>query len=61
MKMNLPVPLVGGTLIFDEVKVFASIYWNAKSNEFVVYTLSPEDISSLHDTYQEISPSGKIK
>ena len=61
MKMNLPVPLGEGALIFDEVKVSASIYWNAKSNKFVGHALSPEDVSSLHDIYQEISPSGEIK
>ena len=61
MKLNLPVPLGEGALIFDEVKVSASIYWNAKSNKIVCQALSPEDISSLHDIYQEISPSGKMK
>ena len=60
VKINLPVPLGEGALIFDEVKLSTSIYWNAKSNRFVGHTLSPKDNSSLH-IYQEISPSGKIK
>ena len=48
-KMNFPVPFGEGALIFDEVKVSASIYRNAKSNKFIGHALTPEDMSSLHD------------
>ena len=37
----MPVPLRD---IFDEVKVFASIYWNAKSNKFIGHALTAEDM-----------------
>ena len=59
--MNLPVPLGEGALIFDEVKVSASIYWYVKSNKFVGHELSLEDNSSLHDIFQEINLSCKIR
>ena len=61
IKQNLPVALGEGALIFDEVKVSASIYWNSKSNKFVGHLPSLGDNSSLHDIYQEINPSCKIK
>ena len=60
-KMKFPIPLGEGALIFDEVKVSASIYWNAKSNKFIGHALSPEGMSSLHDVYKEINPSSEIK
>ena len=60
-QMKLPLPLGEGALIFDEVKVSASIYWNAKSNKFIGHALSPDDMSSLHDVYQEIESNGRIK
>ena len=60
-QMKLPLPLGEGALIFDEVKVSASIYWNSKSNKFIGHALSPEDMASLHDIYQEIDSGDKIK
>ena len=50
-----------GLLFVDEVKVSASIYWYVKSNKFVGHELSLEDKSSLHDIFQEINPSCKIR
>lgn len=60
-KMKLHVPLGEGALIFDEEKVSASIYWNAKTNKFIGHALSPEDMSSLHDVYKVIESNEKIK
>ena len=60
-KMGMSVPLGEGALMFDEVKVSASIYWNAKSNKFIGHALTPEDMSSLHDVYKEIESSDKIR
>ena len=52
-KMDMPEPLGEGALIFDEVNVSASIYWNAKSNKFIGHALTPEDMSSMHDVYKK--------
>ena len=60
-QMKLPLQLGEGALIFDEVKVSASIYWNSKSNKFIGHALSPEDMALLHDIYQEIDSGDKIK
>ena len=60
-KMNFPVPFGEGALIFDEVKVSASIYWNAKSNKFIGHALTPENMSFLHDVYEEINPSSGFR
>ena len=59
--MELPLPLGEVALSFDEVKVSASIHWNAKRNKFIGRALSPDDMSSLHDVYQEIESNGRIK
>ena len=59
--VNMPVPLHEGALIFDEVKVTAKIYWNAKSNKFIGHALTHDDMSSLHDIYQELSEDDKTK
>ena len=56
-QMKLPLPLAEGALIFDEVKVSSSIYWNAKSNKFNGHALSPEDMTSLH---QDIDSNDKL-
>ena len=58
---NMPVPLHEGALIFDEVKVTANIYWNSKSNKFIGHALTHDDMSSLHDIYQELSEDDKTK
>ena len=61
VKAKLPPPLWEGALIFDEVKVTANVYWNAKANKFMGHTLSHEDISTLHDVYQQLDTESKTK
>ena len=53
-KLGKPVPAFEGALIFDEVKVTASIYWNAKSNKFISHALTHENMSTVHDIYREL-------
>ena len=52
-------PTNEGAIIFDEVKVTSDIYWNAKSNKFIGHALSPEDMSSMHDVYQQLDENSK--
>ena len=61
LKANLPPPLWEGALIFDEVKVTANVYWNAKANKFIGHALSHEDMSTLHDVYQQLDTESKTK
>lgn len=58
-KVGQVTPSNEGALIFDEVKVTSNIYWNAKSNKFIGHALSPEDMSSVHDGYQQLNESDK--
>ena len=58
---NIPAHLHEGALFFDEVKVTANIYWNAKSNKFIGHALTHDDMASLHDIYQELSEDEKTK
>ena len=58
-KLGQVTPSNEGALIFDEVKVTANIYWNTKSNKFIGHALSPEDMASMHDVYQQLDQSGK--
>ena len=58
-KLGKVTPSNEGALIFDEVKVTANIYWNAKSNKFIGHAFSPEDMASMHDVYQQLDQSDK--
>ena len=60
-KLGKPVPSCEGALIFDEVKVIASIYWNAKSNKFIGHALTHEDMSTMHYIYREIDDKKAVK
>ena len=39
--------------------ITSNISWNAKSNKFIGHVLSPEDMSSMHDVYQQLNESEK--
>ena len=57
--MGNVTPSNEGALIFDEVKVISNIYWNAKLSKFIGHPLSSEDMSPMHDVYQQLNESGK--
>ena len=57
--MGQVTPSSEGALIFDEVKVTANIYWNAKSNKFIGHALSAEDMASMHDVYIQLDQNDK--
>ena len=39
----------------------ANVYWNAKANKFIVHALSHEDMSTLHDVYQQLDTEANTK
>ena len=55
------VPCNEGILIFDEVKVVQKTLFNSKSNKIIGLAMAPEDMSSLHDIYEELDPRCKQK
>ena len=57
--MGQVTPSSEGALIFDEVKVTANIYWNAKSNKFIGHARSAEDMAFMHDVYQQLDQNDK--
>ncbi|XP_044171448.1 uncharacterized protein LOC114975022 isoform X1 [Acropora millepora] len=56
---GLKEPLGWGVLICDEVKVAAKIQWNSRNNEFIGHSLTPDDMVSLHDIYEELNANQK--
>ena len=44
-------PLSEGALIADEVKVAAKLHWNSKDDSLVGHSMTPEELSTLHDLY----------
>ena len=58
--MELPVLSREGALIFDEVKVFGSIHWNAKTNKFIGQVLALK-ICPRYMIYTKRESSDQIK
>ena len=50
------VPFNKGILIFDEVKVGMKVHYHAKTGTFIGFSMSSDELGSLHDVYQTLRP-----
>ena len=50
------VPFNKGILIFDEVKVGMKVHYHAKTGTFIGFSMSSDELASLHDVYRTLRP-----
>ena len=48
-----------GVLIFDEVKVGLSVQWNSRTDEFIGHAMTPHEMLTLHDVYEDLNKVDK--